>query len=530
MPPASAKRIAALAALRYGVDRARLREEVQTVLRTRGEATELLTALVGKGLLTDHQATELRDSLGSRRAPSLSARTPHGTGNSCRSDGPLLRSLGGFRILRWLGEGGMGTVYLGYDVEQRRPVAIKVLAEELGSNPVCVECFYREAKGGGALRHSCIVQGITSGRDEATGLHYLVREFVDGPSGHVLLDRVGRLPVGDAVRIGLDIARALHFLHEQHLVHRDIKPDNILLDRSGTAKLADLGLIKRIGDASAHTAVHQGFGTSHYMPFEQALDARRVDGRSDIYALGATLYHLLTGQVPFPGENHLEIVQKKDLGMFIPPSALNPDVPAELDAIVARMMARRPCDRYQTAAALVADIEQAHLAADLPTFAHMDWSHQEPISGASGNGASQPTAVDGAGGKARTTPVRGSVWYLRYQDRRGRWRKTKATTKQLLRRLVSGRMPASVAASLEPRGQFRPLSTFPVFRETPALARLLQPDTSTVENTGLSAAPLALPTAPTAGTTVCHWYTWMRVGLAVVAMAALGLGICLLTS
>jgi len=524
MPRASAKRVAALAALRYGVDRARLREEV---LRTRGEATDLLTALVGKGLLTDHQATELRDSLASRhRPPDLSTRTPHGTADLDRAAPPILRSLGGYRILRWLGEGGMGTVYLGYDVEQRGPVAVKVLAEELSSNPVCVECFYREAKGGGALRHPCIVAGIAAGRDETTGLHYLVREFIDGPSGHVLLDYLGRLPVGDAIRIGLDIARALQYLHEQHLVHRDIKPDNILLDRSGTAKLADLGLIKRIGETSTHTAVHQGFGTSYYMPFEQALDSRRVDGRSDIYALGATLYHLLTGQVPFPGENHLEIVQKKDLGMFVPASALNPDVPAVVDSILARMMARRPCDRYQTAAALVTDLEQSRLAADLPTYAHLDWSHQEH---ASGNGTSQPTAIDGANRK-RTMPDRSSVWYLRYQDRQGRWCKTKATTKQLVRRLAAGRMPASVTASLEPRGQFRPLGTFPVFRETPALARLLQPGVSTTEHACRSRATAALPAVSATGAAASSWYTWLRIGLALASLAMLGLGLYVLAS
>jgi serine/threonine protein kinase len=517
MPRASAKRVAALAALRYGVDRARLREEV---LRTRGEAAELLTALVGKGLLTDYQAAELRDSLAHRqRPPGLSEQTAD------HSDPPSLRSLGGYRILRWLGEGGMGTVYLGYDVEQRRPVAVKVLADELGSNPVCVECFYREAKGGGALRHPSIVEGIAAGRDDATGLHYLVREFVDGPSGHVLLDRVGRLPVRDAIRIGLDIARALQYLHEQHLVHRDIKPDNILLDRSGTAKLADLGLIKRIGEPSAHTAI--GFGTSHYMPFEQALDSRRVDGRSDIYALGATLYHLLTGQVPFPGENHLEVVQKKDLGMFVPASALNPDVPAAVDAILARMMARRPCDRYQTAAALVADLEQLRLAADLPTFAHLDWTRPESSGGVSGNGSSQPTSIDRAGAK-RTLPGRSSVWYLRYQDRRGRWCKTKATTKQLVRRLTDGRMPTSVTASLEPRGQFRPLATFPVFRETPALARLLQRGTS-AEN-AVSGAKSALPTVSATGTPASRFYTWLRIGLALACLAVLGLGLYMLTS
>jgi serine/threonine-protein kinase len=520
MAPASAKRVAALAALRYGVDRARLREEVQAVLRTRGEAVDLLTALVGKGLLNDRQAAELRETLVARRAASPGAANPLHS-----PDAAGLRSLGGFRILRWLGEGGMGAVYLGYDVERRRPVAVKVLADELASNPVCVDCFYRESNSGGALRHPCIVEGITAGRDPATGLHYLVREFIDGPSGHVLLDRVGRLSVADGVRIALDIARALQYLHERHLVHRDIKPDNILLDRSGTAKLSDLGLVKRIGDAGSHTAVHQGFGTSYYMPFEQAMDSRRVDGRSDIYALGATLYHLLTGQVPFAGENHLEIIQKKDLGMFIPASALNPDVPAALDAILARMLARRPCDRYQTAAALVADLEQSKLAADVPTFAMLDWSHEEQ-GGSSGNGSSQPTAVDSRGAKARTIPGRSSIWYLRYQDRQGRWRKTKATTKQLVRRLATGRMPASATASLEPRGQFRPLLAFPVFREMPALARTPRSTLPPPPAEGI-AVPQDVRPLPTVA---CRWYAWLRIGLAVASLTVLGLGIYVLAS
>jgi serine/threonine protein kinase len=310
----------------------------------------------------------------------------------------------------------------------------------------------------------------------------------------------------------------LHYLHEQHLVHRDIKPDNILLDRSGTAKLADLGLIKRIGEVSSQAAAHQGFGTSYYMPFEQALDSRQVDGRSDIYALGATLYHLLTGQVPFPGENHLEVVQKKDLGMFIPASALNPDVPPQLDAILARMMARRPCDRYQTAATLVGDLEQSQLAADVPAFVQLDWTQKEHIGGSSANGSSQPTSVDDARGK-KTIPGRSSVWYLRYQDRRGRWRKTKATTKQLMRRLATGRMPTSATASLTPRGQFRPLAAFSVFRETPALAQAQEPAVSPAEHGGQVSSPVPAPTEAAA----CRWHTWLLVSVAVVSLAALGI-------
>src|SRR5262249_44265887 len=149
---------------------------------------------------------------------------------------------------------------------------------------------------------------ITVGRDEMTGLHYLVLEYVDGPSALDLLDKYQRLPVGDAVHIALDIARALEHAHSRNIVHRDIKPGNILITLSGLAKLADMGLAKRTDEASHLTLARQGFGTPYYMPYEQAMNAKYADGRSDIYALGATLYHLLVGEVPFPGSNSLEIV------------------------------------------------------------------------------------------------------------------------------------------------------------------------------------------------------------------------------
>lgn len=536
MPPSSAKRIAAIAVFRYGVDRARVQQEVQTILRGKGGASELLGILVGNGLLTTIQADELRRIMKGGMAspvalprlksskdetppPSGSALTDPGTERRSGSTMPVPRSLGGFRILRWLGEGGMGAVYLGYHEEQRRQVAVKVLAEELAVNPVCIECFHRESKSSTLLEHPCLVRGISAGRDEASGLHYLVREFVDGPSGHVLLDRMGRLPVGDAVHIVLDVARALEYLHGRNFVHRDIKPDNILLDRSGTAKLADLGLVKRIGETMSGTKVHHGFGTSHYMPYEQAADAGSVDGRSDIYALGATLYHFLTGQVPFAGENHLEIVQKKDVGAFVPARMFNPEVPIALDGILTKMLARRPCDRYQTAAQLVADLVRSGLVPLVPSFADLEWTPSSSCT----EGDNQPTALD------RNSPLpsnsRSAVWYLRYQDPSGRWCKTKATTKQLMRRLHTGRMPISVKACLQPRGQFRPLTAYPLFRETAILPRLPE---AAQRKTALAPPTLpAVPALPSPLTRACgsRWLLVLRLGLAGGCLAAVGLAV-----
>src|SRR5205823_407948 len=162
---------------------------------------------------------------------------------------------------------------------------------------------------------------------KASGALFLVLEYVDGPGAHALLDRFGRVPVGDAVHIVRDIARALEHAHSRNIIHRDIKPGNILITLSGVAKLADLGLAKRTDEASHLTGTRQGFGTTHYMPYEQAINAKYADSRSDIYALGATLYHLVTGDVPFVGENHIEVVEKKEHGEFIPASKVCPDVP-----------------------------------------------------------------------------------------------------------------------------------------------------------------------------------------------------------
>ncbi len=233
-----------------------------------------------------------------------------------------LRSLGEYRLLRRLGEGGMGAVYLGYHEGQDLQVAIKVLSDQLASSQSYIDRFYREAKSGALLNHPNIVRTLSVGQDKATLKHYLVLEFVDGPSAHALLSQLGKLTVGDAVHIALDIARALEHAHSRRIVHRDIKPDNILITRAGVCKLVDLGLAKRIDEASHLTAARQGFGTTHYMPYEQAINAKYADGRSDIYALGATLYHLVTGTVPFPGDNHLEVIEKKNVGDFSPARSL----------------------------------------------------------------------------------------------------------------------------------------------------------------------------------------------------------------
>lgn len=302
------------------------------------------------------------------------------------------RSVGGYRLLRIVGEGGMSTVHLSYDVPARRAVAVKLLADHLAGQSEFVNRFYREARLSRLLQHENIVQGYAAGFDRDANKHYLVLEFIDGPSSHTALMRLGRLPVGMAVKIGIDIARALQFLHGRNYVHRDVKPDNVLLHPDGFAKLADLGLTKRLSDDSHLTSVNQGVGTSYYMPYEQALNAALVDGRSDIFALGATLYHLLTGQVPFTGSTHEEIIREKEHDAFVPIQKLNPDVPAILAEIVARMLLRDPRERYQSAGLLADALEATNLATRIPSFASSGAS--DVVELAAPQGPELPTRVD----------------------------------------------------------------------------------------------------------------------------------------
>ena len=336
-----------------------------------------------------------------------------------------------------------------------------MLADHLASNQSYIDRFYREAKSGSLLNHPNIVKSLTAGQDRATLKHYLVLEFVDGCSARALLDRHGKVSVGDGVHIALDIARALEHAHSRNVVHRDIKPDNILITRSGVAKLADMGLAKRTDETSHLTAAKQGFGTPHYMPYEQAINAKQADGRSDIYALGATLYHLVTGEVPFSGANHLEVVEKKSLGVFLPASALNPEVPPVLDEIIEKMLARDPRDRYQTASELIIDLERSRLASPVLSFADIELAMQDPAAQRYLASTAEPTRLDVSADGAANRP---EVWFLRYRGPDGAWRKVRCTTAQVLRRLREGKVPAGLEACREDQSDFRPLADYPEFR------------------------------------------------------------------
>jgi serine/threonine-protein kinase len=353
----------------------------------------------------------------------------------------------------------MGAVYLAFDAKENRQVAVKVLASEHAPKQNVLLRFQREGQHGAALTHANIVRSLDAGRDEATGLHYIVLEYVDGPSALDLLDSSGKLQIGDAVHVILDIARALEHAHKNRIIHRDIKPGNILITRSGLAKLSDLGLAKRRDDATNLTSTAQGIGTPYYMPYEQAMNAKLADERSDVYALGATLYHFVTGEVPFQADTSLEIVEKKGLGRFAPASTINPEVPARLDDILARMLARDPQDRYQTVSEAIVDLQRAQIEAAIPSFVTLDSALQDPIVKARLTTPIAETRLDMQFQQAETE----QIWFLRYRDRRGNLCKLKGKATQIIERLRKGTIPRLAEASQSAQGKFMPIASWPEF-------------------------------------------------------------------
>ncbi|HEY7705624.1 MAG TPA: Stk1 family PASTA domain-containing Ser/Thr kinase [Gaiellaceae bacterium] len=266
---------------------------------------------------------------------------------------------GRYRILRRLGSGGMANVYLAEDEELGRHVAIKILNDRHASDDSFVERFRREAKNAAGLSHPNIVSIYDRG--EAEGTYYIAMEYLEGRS---LKDRIvaeGPLPVEAAIEATRQILRALGFAHRGGVVHRDVKPHNVLLAPDGTErryKVTDFGISRT--SASQMTEAGSIVGTAQYLSPEQARGAP-VDQRSDIYSVGIVLYELLTGQLPFTGETPLEIAMKHLSEIPKPPSALRPEVPPELDMVVLRALAKDPGDRYETAEEM--DEELATVAA-----------------------------------------------------------------------------------------------------------------------------------------------------------------------
>jgi len=263
-----------------------------------------------------------------------------------------------YKLLKKLGEGGMGAVYLAEDLQGKRQVAVKILPRQHSDNRELVKRFQREAEAAVRLKHPNIVQGYASGED--LGYHFYVMEYCKGQPLDALLKKQGPLPVDRAARIVLQTALGLKSAHDHGVIHRDIKPANIILAEEGEAKILDLGLSKNLveGEKSFRTQTGAIMGTPHYISPEQAQGEKSIDGRTDLYSLGGTFYHLITGKTPFDGASALEIMSKHVTGQLPNPQELREGIPDAVVAVIARMMAKDPADRYASCAELIADLKE----------------------------------------------------------------------------------------------------------------------------------------------------------------------------
>jgi hypothetical protein len=260
---------------------------------------------------------------------------------------------GRYELLELVGSGGMSSVWRSHDRLLDRTVAIKVLHEQFAADDEYVERFRREARSVAQLSHPNIVTVIDRGEDESR--QFIVFEFVDGENLKQLIRRTGRLPVRDAIQMALQMARALAFAHGRGLVHRDVKPQNVLLSGDGQAKMTDFGIARSV-DVQGVTITGTVLGTSEYISPEQAR-GEQVNAQSDVYSLGVVLYELLTGNVPFTGENFVAIALKH---VHEPPPNLlerRPDAPPRVAMAVERAMAKDPADRFQSMGELCNELE-----------------------------------------------------------------------------------------------------------------------------------------------------------------------------
>jgi predicted Ser/Thr protein kinase len=259
-----------------------------------------------------------------------------------------------WKIVRRLGAGGMGKVYLAKHRKLQKLAAIKILPPDLAADAEFVKLFVREGRALARLKHPNIVEVYDI--DQEAGVHFLVMEYVEGVSLKELVEQSGLVSPRVAVNIAIDVGRALDHAHQHGFVHRDIKPGNILLGRSGEVKLTDFGLVHEILP-EASTWTDALLGTPHYMSPEQAR-GKSADERSDIYSLGATLYVVLTGTTPFAGQDTVTVLLKVVNEVAAEVRTLNATVPQDLTDLIGRMMAKAPSQRPASAAALLRELER----------------------------------------------------------------------------------------------------------------------------------------------------------------------------
>ena len=273
----------------------------------------------------------------------------------------------GYRIIRKLGAGAMATVFLAQQESLDRPVAIKVLPKKFSENEEFLERFYKEGRAAAKLNDANIVQAYDVG--QSGEYHYFVMEYVDGDTVFEQIMDKKKLSEQEALPIIRQVALALKHAHEVGFIHRDIKPKNIMIAKNGDVKLADLGLARALDDADAAEAeAGRAYGTPYYISPEQIRGKKEITAAADIYGLGATLYHMVTGKVPFTGKNPSDVMHRHLKQELVPPDHLNASLSPGFSQIVEMMMAKDVAQRYQNASDLIEDLDTV-AAGGAPQFA-----------------------------------------------------------------------------------------------------------------------------------------------------------------
>lgn len=309
-------------------------EELQS--RSKVNPVMLRDLMVNLGYITQNQAERLKKNIKESKVAAY--------------------QIPGYRILGKLGAGAMAVVYKAQQLSLNRMVAIKVLPKRFSGNPEYVERFFKEGQAAGKLNHNNIVQAVDVG--EAGGYHYFVMEYVEGKTLHDDLVAGKVFKEDEALDIVIQVAHALQHAHACGLIHRDVKPKNIMINTAGVVKLADMGLARETTDIeAAQTEEGKAYGTPYYIAPEQIRGKIDIDGRADIYGLGATFYHMVTGRVPFMADDPAEVMRKHLREELIPPDHINTKLSAGTSEVIEVMMAKRKEDRYNNVEELLTDLE-----------------------------------------------------------------------------------------------------------------------------------------------------------------------------
>jgi len=307
----------------------------QLKARSRTDPVTIEQLLIELGFITASQAERLKLNLKESKAAA--------------------HQIPGYKILGKLGAGAMAVVYKARQLSLNRMVAIKVLPRRFTENPEYVERFYKEGQAAAKLNHNNIVQAVDVG--EAGGYHYFVMEYVEGKTVYDDLAAGKVYSEQEALGIALQVADALAHAHSVGLIHRDVKPKNIMINKEGVVKLADMGLARETTDIeTAQAEKGKAYGTPYYIAPEQIRGEIDIDGRADMYGLGATLYHMITGRVPYMAEDPSDVMRKHLREPLTPPDHINTSLSAGISEMVEVMMAKKKEDRYSSCEELIEDL------------------------------------------------------------------------------------------------------------------------------------------------------------------------------